>query len=235
MCSDPSEDLTFQLTNLCSDIANSRGGLELLRSNFDKAQKCFEDAISLRRRLGGTDHELIYMIRNVGIASLSANRVQEAHRAFDEAMEMLEQQLPADKDSRLFRIRLAELHASLSCVYMAQGNFKEAWKAATESADVCKQVHAPEGLLMSVYVPVCRSGSSYNLLFWPRLTCASCSCITTLGKIRLCERNHDHAEVLLLKALEMRTKTQGASEETALALHNYACVLESKGSLPEAM
>jgi tetratricopeptide (TPR) repeat protein len=173
------------------------------------------------------------MTRNVGIASLSAHRVQEAHRAFDEAMKMLEQQLPAEKDARLFRIRLAELYASFSYVYMAQGNFEEAWKAATESADVCKQVHAPEGLLMSVYVTVCRSCSSNDV--WLRLTCVSCSCITTLGKIRLCQRNYDHAEVLLLKALEIRTKTQGVSEETALALHNYACVLESKGSLLEAM
>lgn len=77
---------TEDYVKLVCDINNSLGMLELRRSRFDVALQHFIDSVNMRITLGVIDDELIYTKRNVGIAYLSANRVQEAHATFEESM-----------------------------------------------------------------------------------------------------------------------------------------------------
>lgn len=61
------------------------------------------------------------------------------------------------------------------------------------------------------------------------------SCYTTLGGISKARGLLPEAEVLHLKALDIRMKAHGSHETTALSLHNHAYVLYSMDRKSEAM
>jgi tetratricopeptide (TPR) repeat protein len=145
----PPSELELDLTKLLCDVTNSLGTLDLNRGRFDDALQHLQQAVSMRSQLGAVDEELIYMKRNVGIAMLSANRVLDAHKAFEESMSLREQQLSSVDDQNPFRDKLASNYGSLSHSFLAMKNYDEAWAAASRSTELCKQVHAPESGVLS--------------------------------------------------------------------------------------
>ncbi|KAI1146637.1 hypothetical protein F4825DRAFT_456289 [Nemania diffusa] len=93
---------------------------------------------------------------------------------------------------------------------MALGRLDDAWKAASRSTALCQQVHGDKGPLIA-------------------------NCHTTLGWIRKAQGRLDEAEAFFLSALDMYTQSHGDVEEKAVALHNYAAILKSKGDYPSAV
>lgn len=83
------------LEELWTAITNSMGTLQLKSGHFEEAQKLFVDAIARRESMGIFDRETIYMKRNVGIALLSANRVQDALTAYKDSLALLEAHIAA--------------------------------------------------------------------------------------------------------------------------------------------
>ncbi|KAM0259455.1 hypothetical protein ACHAPA_010732 [Fusarium lateritium] len=129
------------LEELLSVIMNSLGTLELGRGHFDKAQALFNDAISRREDMGFVDRETIYMKRNVGIALLSSNSVQEALDMFKESLALVEDRLAISDNPRQFHDDLAFSYGSLAFGLIATGKLDEAWDAAARSTELLKQTY----------------------------------------------------------------------------------------------
>lgn len=88
------------------------------------------------------------MKRNVGIAYLSANRVDEGYAAFQHSLSLLEDQLTTSTDRDKLRDDLAFNYGSLSFALLDMGKLDEAWDAATKSTELLKQGHDKESAMM---------------------------------------------------------------------------------------
>lgn len=147
--SDDSDDLEQELARLLCDVTNARGCIEMARSRFDQAAKHFNASIKLRKTMIKVDEPMIYTTKNLGYAYLSDNHVDEAYAAFQESMEMREQQLANANDPDAYRDHLALNLGSLSLAEMALGKLDAAWNTAMKSTELCTQVHQPESPVMS--------------------------------------------------------------------------------------
>lgn len=149
LCSSLESELQLDLRKLLSDATNSLGLLNLNLGRFEDALQHLQQAESMRSKLGIVDDELIYMKRNVGIALLSLNRIEEAHKAFEGSMSLREQQILSLKDQESFHDKLASNYGSLSQSLLAMKRYDEAWAAASRSTELCKRVHNPESAILA--------------------------------------------------------------------------------------
>lgn len=147
-CQSSTSSVTQDLQGLHCAIINSIGLLELGNSHFDKALQHFLDAVTMREKLGLIDQETIYMKRNVGIAYLSANRVEEAYAAFQTSLSLLEDLLSVSADRGRLRDDLAFNYGSLSFALVEMGKLDEAWNEAMKSTELLKQGHPPVSAIM---------------------------------------------------------------------------------------
>lgn len=146
-----SDDLREELSTLLCDVTNARGCIEMARSRFHQAAQHFNASIKLRKTMTKVDEPMIYTTKNLGYAYLSDNHVDEAYIAFQESMEMREQQLSNASDPDAYRDHLALNLGSLSLAEMALGKLDAAWNTAMKSTELCTQVHQPESPVMSKY------------------------------------------------------------------------------------
>ncbi|KAH6650348.1 P-loop containing nucleoside triphosphate hydrolase protein [Chaetomium tenue] len=197
-------------TTISSPPLESAGALHLNQGHFGSALQHFLDAIKLRENCGSPDLEMIYILKNAGFAYLGVGRVEEAYRAIQDSLKMLEKWLETVINPEEYRDNLASALGALSLVLTVIGRLDEAWEAAVKSTELCKQVHDPESVVLS-------------------------NCYTTLGRIRRLQECLGDAESYCLKALDIRQKLYGQHEATALALHNYARVIKMKGHTEDAI
>jgi len=95
------------------------------------------------------DEPMIYTTKNLGYAYLSDNHLNEAYMAFQESMDMRQQQLSNTNDPDAYRDHLALNLGSLSLAEMEQGKLDAAWNTAMKSTELCTQVHQPDSPVMS--------------------------------------------------------------------------------------